>query len=83
MRLPLQVQTNNMLVTESYFQDVYKRQTMIFVLSIFVFSPFFFCLPDDFRAFVQYGSHGMVSVSYTHLDVYKRQVLSGDKGRER
>ena len=34
--------------------------TMIFVLSIFVFSPFFFCQPDYLRTLIQYGSHGVV-----------------------
>ena len=52
-------------------QDVYKRQVPYFAIAYIML-----CLIDGVTALNTYALWcGVISVSYTHLDVYKRQAV--------
>ena len=54
-------------------QDVYKRQVLLQ-------KPHPQSLPHREGSFeVTTAAHGLIAVSYTHLDVYKRQVWCPDR----
>ena len=49
----------NKLQTNSQY-TILSSTTMIFVLSIIIYSPFLLCQSDNIRTHIQHGSHGFV-----------------------
>ena len=61
--------------------DVYKRQLLVLIAIVSTLSPNFFTINNLFNILQQTSVNaimavGMTPVSYTHLDVYKRQELA-------
>ena len=51
-------------------EDVYKRQAYYFIDELQVLGE----IPLPLQNYIDYEAYGRDSVSYTHLDVYKRQL---------